>query len=466
MKKIFYYAAVLFAALAISSCGSRPQQTDGEVHSHEGHVHDHEAEGHDHAAEAHNHDGEVHSHEGDVHDHEAEGHDHAAEAHSHEGEAHSHEGDVHDHEAEGHDHAAEAHSHEGEGHNHEGEDSHHSDEIIFPQSQAARTDFLVAELVPTTFNRVIKCSGEILAAQGDEAVIVAPISGVVSFADAKLAPGASLGKGQKAFYISSGNLATGNEFAKIQATYNQTKAEYDRLASLVEDRIVSQSDFRAAESAYLKAKAEYDAVASAQSGKGTSVNSSIGGYVTVLNVKEGDYVTMGQPLVTVSQNRRMQLRADLSHKYYPQSGSLLSANFVTPAGDTYSLASLHGKLLSVGRNAGDGSTLIPVTFEFDNPGNLIQNSFVEVYLIGAPVENALVLPLTAITEAQGLYYAYVQLDEEGYQRREVKLGGSDGKQVQILSGLTPGERVVMRGAINVKMAAASGAIPHSHTHNH
>ena len=49
-----------------------------------------------------------------------------------------------------------------------------------------------------------------------------------------------------------------------------------------------------------------------------------------LLVKEGDYVTVGQPLVSITQNRRLFLRADVSEKYYPYLRTIGSANFCTP----------------------------------------------------------------------------------------------------------------------------------------
>ena len=97
---------------------------------------------------------------------------------------------------------------------------------------------------------------------------------------------------------------------------------------------------------------------------------------------------------------------------------------------------------------------------------MIPGSFAEIYLISAPIEQALTLPLTALTNEMGLFYVYVQLDEEGYRKQEVSVGMNDGKQVQILKGLHPGERVVTRGAYQVKMASASGTIPHGHSHEH
>ena len=45
----------------------------------------------------------------------------------------------------------------------------------------------------------------------------------------------------------------------------------------------------------------------------------------------------------------------------------------------------------------------------------------------------------------------------------MKLGESDGTRVEILSGLKSGEKVVIQGAIHVKLAASTMEIPgHSH----
>ena len=55
-----------------------------------------------------------------------------------------------------------------------------------------------------------------------------------------------------------------------------------------------------------------EAVAGKQTANGVSVVSPINGYLKNLQVKEGDYVTVGQPLATISQNSRLVLRAEVS----------------------------------------------------------------------------------------------------------------------------------------------------------
>ena len=390
-------------------------------------------------------------------------HTHSA-TETHAGHDHSHEG--HNHEHEGHDHEHET-AEEHAGHNHESKATKHSDEIIFPKAQAAKTTFEVREIQPASFNQVVKTTGQVLAAPGDEAVIVATSNGVVSFSSNKLTEGTKVQKGQSLFQISSKDIAEGDYYTKVKATYEAAKDSYDRAEALVKDKIISQKEFESTKLEFENAKTAYNAVSNNKTAKGVSVNAPINGHMKNILVKEGEYITVGQPLATVSQNQRLVLRAEVSQRYYNAMQSVKSANFKTPYDNkVYSLEDLNGRLLSFGKTSNENSFFIPVSFEFDNKGEVIPGSFVEVYLISSPIENTLSIPVSALTNEMGIYYVYVQIDEEGYRKQEVALGANNGKEVQIIKGLHPGDRVVTQGAYQVKMASASGAIPHGHSHEH
>ena len=383
-------------------------------------------------------------------------HTHSA-TETHAGHDHSHEGHDHEHET------AEEHA----GHNHESKATKHSDEIIFPKAQAAKTTFEVREIQPASFNQVVKTTGQVLAAPGDEAVIVATSNGVVSFSSNKLTEGTKVQKGQSLFQISSKDIAEGDYYTKVKATYEAAKASYDRAEALVKDKIISQKEFESTKLEFENAKTAYNAVSNNKTAKGVSVNAPINGHMKNILVKEGEYITVGQPLATVSQNQRLVLRAEVSQRYYNAMQSVKSANFKTPYDNkVYSLEDLNGRLLSFGKTSNENSFFIPVSFEFDNKGEVIPGSFVEVYLISSPIENTLSIPVSALTNEMGIYYVYVQIDEEGYRKQEVALGANNGKEVQIIKGLHPRDRVVTQGAYQVKMASASGAIPHGHSHEH
>lgn len=363
---------------------------------------------------------------------------------------------AHDHEHEGHDHEAEIHAEE---------KTAHSDEIVLTPEKAKAAGVEAEVVHPGAFREVIQAGGQILSAQGQEATVVAASSGVVAFSR-KIAEGIEVGKGSELLSVSAEHIQEGDPVRKAKVAYEKAKEEYERAEKLVGSQIVSQKEFAALREAYQNARLAYEALLPSKSGKGVAVKAPIGGFVKNCLVKEGDYVTIGQPLMTVTQMRRLVLKADVSERYYAQLPRIVSANFKTPYNNkVYSLENLGGKVLSFGKSSGDTSYYVPVTFEFDNRGDMVPGAFVEVFLLSGERQGVISLPESALTEEQGLYFVYLKLDDECYKKQEVQLGTSNGERVEILSGLKDGDTVVTRGAIHVKLAAASNAIP-AHSHNH
>lgn len=422
MHKLSFYTC-LAALFLLSACGSH-----GDSHST---THDHE--GHSHTAESH----EGHRHEG--HNHEADAH----EGHNHEG--HSHETDAH------------------QGHDHEG--TGHSDEIILSPEKAQAVGVVVEIIAPTTFHRVIRTNGQVMAAQGDECTIVATTSGVVNF-NRQLTEGMSINKGESLLVISAGHLTDGDPMEKAKVNFETAQKEYERMKRLVADRIVSAKEFEQAQQAYENARIAYEATAAHHSEGGQRVVTPMAGAITQLQVKAGEYVTMGQPLATISQNRKLYLRADVAENHYASLRTIHSANFRTAASrHTYTLDELNGRLISFGKAQGSRGNYLPITFEMEHRGDIIPGSYAEIWLLSSPIEHAIVLPKTALTEEQGSFFVYLQVDEEGYKKQLVEVDGDNGTHVRIVRGIHAGERVVTQGANQVRLAATSNAIPaHSHEH--
>ena len=341
----------------------------------------------------------------------------------------------------------------------------HAGEIAFGKAQAAAARLELQTVTPGTFSRVIKTSGQLLPAQGDEITVVATSSGVVSFAQAVLSEGAAVKEGQVLAGISARNMADGDPAIKAKIEYEAARTAYDRAESLVKERIVSRKDFEEAQLRYDRAKTAYNASLKTVTAQGMNVTAPMSGVVNRRWVNEGEYVAVGQPLVSLGRNRRLQLRADVPARYFKDLAQIIDARFKAPHDDaTYRLSDLNGRLLSVGASMNQNSPYLPATFEFDNTGAFIPGSFAEIYLLTATQQDVLSVPLTALTEEQGLYFVYLQLGEEIYKKQWVTTGSSDGMRVQIMSGLTPGDRVVSQGAMQVKLAAHSAVIPEGHNH--
>lgn len=389
--------------------------------------------------------------------------------------------DGHDHSAteshEGHDHSAEG-SHEGHNHSSEGgkQQSGHnqeqttekasSDEIVLTPAQAAEAGVKTERATRGEFAETIKTSGRISSAQGDQSVIVAPSDGTIIFASHPITEGSAVGAGQTIATVSSAAMAEGDNALKIRNAYLTAKSEYERLGKLVGQNIVSARDYENAEAAYLNAKSAYEAIGGSDSSKGVAIKSPMGGYVKSIEATNGQYVSAGEPIATVTRNRRVQLQADLPERLMHKASSVRSANFRLDSGErVFSTTALNGRLVSYGRTA-DGSRYIPITFEFYNRDGVTGGSYAEVWLVGTTRNNVLTLPLGALTEEQGYYFVYTQLDEECYSKHNVTIGGTDGQRVEIVSGIEEGQMVVTEGVYRVKMAASTGKIPEGHSHNH
>lgn len=391
-------------------------------------------------------------------------HGHAADTHTEAGEK---EGEQEHSEGDGHDHSKDE-----EGAKHvEGEssenkkESEHADEIAFSKKQAKLAGLTTETVSPGTFYNAIKTSGQIQAPQGNEVVIAATSNGIVSFTNSSITEGAAVSTGQSIVTISAKKLLEGDPAAKTKIAYETALKEYKRAENLVKDQIISIKEFEQVKLRYETAKTTYEAQASSNTAKGVSVSSPISGYIKNRLVSQGEYVSVGQPIVTVSQNRRLQLRAEVSENNFKILKNISTANFKLAYDKTvYKLSELNGRLLSYGKSSGDKSFYIPVTFEFDNIGDILPGAFAEVYLLSSPQSNVISIPVSSITEEQGLYFVYLQLDAEGYKKQEVELGENNGERVHILSGLKTGDKVVTKGVYQVKLAATSSVMPEGHNH--
>lgn len=353
------------------------------------------------------------------------------------------------------------HNHELEAHDAESE-SKHTDEIVLEPYDAERfgVETEVAEVGP--FNEIVSVSGQIENSTGDQVTVSAPTSGIVKLPSTVTA-GAQINNGNTVATISSSGVSGGSQDMAYKAALEGAKRELDRLTPLHADGIVTTREYNAALQAYETAKASYSSAAA--SGR---VVAPISGIITSLSVVSGDFVNVGQPIATISKNAKLTLRADLPEKYYKYMPSFGSANFRTVYMDEWiDLVDLNGSRVSDAKNlSAKQNGYIPIYYTFDNDGAITPGSFVEVRLQGAPRENILTVPSSSLSEQQGQLFVYVKVDDHGYEKKAVRVGADNGKRVEILSGLKPGETVVSKGVTILKLAETSGNVPEGHSHNH
>ncbi len=347
---------------------------------------------------------------------------------------------------------------------HDHDHENHPGEVHFTKAQALACGLELEKITFGEFHPVLKASGEITSLPGAEKTLVSPSNGTVAFSFTPLIEGAEVKKGDVLFYISGGSLADGDQMAKAKAEYEAAKGQFLRAQTLAEDKIISQQEYEDIKMRYSLARASFESQAANYSENGMAVTSPQDGYILDLKAKAGQYVDTGEVLAVVAGNRKLSLSVDVPQGEYSFLREVYTANFKTVYDDAlYHLSQINGRLLSLSRSA-EGA-FVNVSFSFDNTAGLLPGSFAQVFLIGKGTDRCLSVPVGAIIEEQGIKSVFVQEEEEIFHKKEIVLGRSDGERVEVLKGLSEGDKVVVKGAYNVKLATASSAIP-GHTHNH
>ncbi|MBL4706139.1 MAG: efflux RND transporter periplasmic adaptor subunit, partial [Flavobacteriales bacterium] len=336
--------------------------------------------------------------------------------------------------------------------------------IAYDKEQAWVTEFSSVFAVEDTIYHVITAGGQITGSIGDEKTVSAVATGILVY-NSDVVIGKPVSSGDRLFTIVGGGIADHNleaHYLKAKSELERATSNYERKQSLYDSEAVSKAALEEAKLEFELARTEYNSIAEGYSKGGKSIKAGTSGFVKRLFKSEGDFVEVGQQLAIISENKKLMLEAHVGQSEQPRLSEIVSANF-TLKGKVTSIKNFNGRFVSYGRNVTKEDPKIPVYFELDNLGTLMVGSFTEVFIQTGPGSLEIVVPVLALLEDYGHYSVVVQTSGETYELRDVTIGVSDGVSVQILTGIEAGERVIIDGAHQVKMANMSGKIP-AHVH--
>lgn len=342
----------------------------------------------------------------------------------------------------------------------EKESHNHDEEIVLHTKDAEKFGVRTITVATDTFNEIISASGQVLNSPSGLASIVAPKSGQIKFASG-IMQGCAVKQGQSIASVSSAGVSGGDADKSAKARLDAAKKELDRLTPLLTDGIITKREYNAAKAEYDQARAEYSPAAAS----GASV-SPISGTLTEMLVKTGDFVSAGQPVATVATDAELTLEIQVPAHMYPYVAAIESANIRLTGSDNWISTKELGGTFKGKAPQNNSSGYVSLYFTLNNTGDIMPGSFVDVRLRGAQRNGVLTVPATSVTEQQGAKFVYVKIDSDGYEKLPVTIGQSDGKSIEILSGLTPGMEIVSEGVTFVRLAETSGNVPEGHSHNH
>ncbi len=129
--------------------------------------------------------------------------------------------------------------------------------------------------------------------------------------------------------------------------------------------------------------------------------------------------------------------------------------FTSPS---YPGRTFEGRVIYTGDLVDEKTRAILLLAEAKNPERLLKpGMFVEVEVVSPDARTAAFIPESALLSEDDERFVYVRTGPEQFERRRVELGTRRGQQVAVLSGVEPGEEVVVHGAFKLKAAAEHAA---------
>ena len=219
-------------------------------------------------------------------------------------------------------------------------------------------------------------------------------------------------------------------FERIEKLYNEQSATKQALDN-------ARTGFEAAEA---QAKAAGEMVAEAESNLAyTNITAPFAGYVTSRTVQAGDLGSPGMPLVTVEMQDSLKVIATVSE----QEVSLISpGQMVRVETDLPGLAPLEARVAAVVQAGDPGTRRFKVKLVLPNPGGVIRSGIFTRVLFKTGREQAIAVPEAAVVRRGQLTGVFVLDEQNRTSLRWVRLGRKIEDRIEVLSGLSAGDKVV------------------------
>jgi RND family efflux transporter MFP subunit len=353
--------------------------------------------------------------------------------------------------------------------------------ISFLKEQQWSLDFATALVTEQPVRESVRVPGRLEARPGGAADVVAPIDGRLTRA-LDVALGATVSRGQELARLLPPPSAPADlpqlQRARTEAqtslglaTRDRERAERLTTAGAAPAKRLDEARSAEAQAEARLAAAEgsleqYDA---ARAGGATDaeglfvVRAPVGGVIAERNAATGANVTSGTVLFRVVDAAQVHIVGQIPEAQ-AAGARLARAAEIEIAGHASRIPA--GSLVSVGKVLDPQSRTLPITFVFDNRMHgLPVGQAVFLHLLMDDAAPRPVVPATAIVDDAGRPIVFVQLEGETFERRAVTLGARSGDLVQIAEGVSPGDRVVTKGAYLVRLASLSTSVPaHGHVH--
>jgi membrane fusion protein (multidrug efflux system) len=247
------------------------------------------------------------------------------------------------------------------------------------------------------------------------------------------------------------------QLANIEAQRDLARIQYGRSEELLKAGVISKSEYDNASSQQKATEAQVGEIKAAIARK--TIHAPFSGILGLRQISLGQYLAAGQAIVSLQALNPIYVNFGVPQQDTPKMslGRSLQVTSTDLPGVVF-----NGKITALDSVINEQTRNIQVQATFLNQGGKLRpGMYVQVSLpLGKP-RDIIPLPASAINYAPYGDSVYVVTDMKdqkgnayrGVKQQVVKIEGSRGDQVAIVSGINPGDEVVSSGVFRLRNAA-------------
>ena len=248
------------------------------------------------------------------------------------------------------------------------------------------------------------------------------------------------------------------QLASLEAQRDLARVSFDRAQQLVDEGVISRVEYDQATSQRKASEANVAEIKATIERK--TIRAPFSGILGIRQVNLGQYLSAGQAIVSLQALNPIYVNFGVPQQTLSQ---VAVGHAVHVAKEDLPNAAFSGRVTAVDSVVNEATRNIQIQATLSNPeGKLRPGMFVQVEVPLGAARSVIALPASAINYAPYGDSVFVITDLKdlggktyrGVQQQFVKVEGSHGDQVAIVSGVNPGDEVVTSGVFKLRNGAA------------
>jgi len=247
------------------------------------------------------------------------------------------------------------------------------------------------------------------------------------------------------------------QLANLEAQRDLARVNYDRAQELVKAGVISRSDYDSASAQQKATEAQVGDIKAAIARK--TIHAPFSGVLGIRQVSLGQYLAAGQAIVSLQSLSPIYVNFGVPQQDTPK---VIAGHVIRVTNSDLPGMAFTGRITALDSVINEQTRNIQVQSTVTNKDNKLRpGMFVQVELpLGQP-RQVIPLPASAINYAPygDSVFVVVEMKDakgnifRGVRQQVVKIDGSRGDQVAVVSGLNPGEEIVSSGAFRLRNGA-------------